>query len=132
MIRKEFTLGDGADHVKLGVSANTPFEYFETTGRDLTSDMELLSSTFNPEEGAEESSSIPIEALLVFGDIAYTMAKAGSDDPASFPASRSEWLESLNGVFSIYEIMPHLLEMWGMNTKQTVEPKKNRAQRRAS
>ena len=45
-------------------------------------------------------------------------------DPDSVPASPDEWLEQFN-TFSIYEILPQLIELWGLNIETQVESKKN-------
>ena len=56
-----------------------------------------------------------IESLEVFENIAYIMAK---------PASPDEWLEQFN-TFSIYEILPQLIDLWGLNVETQVKSKKN-------
>lgn len=38
--------------------------------------------------------------------------------------SPEEWLDSLDGVFSVYEVLPILLELWGDNQKTTSIPAK--------
>jgi hypothetical protein len=68
---------------------------------------------------AQASHSISLE---VFENIAYIMAKHA--DPDSVPASPDEWLEQFN-TFSIYEILPQLIELWGLNIETQVESKKN-------
>ena len=43
---------------------------------------------------------------------------------AAIPASPDEWLEQFN-TFSIYEILPQLIDLWGLNVETQVQSKKN-------
>ena len=45
-------------------------------------------------------------------------------NPDNVPDTPDEWLEQFN-TFSIYEVLPKLLELWGLNTATQVESKKN-------
>ena len=47
-------------------------------------------------------------------------------DP-SIPDTPEEWLDGF-GTFSIYQVLPQLIELWGLNVKTDVEAKKNFAQ----
>ena len=49
-------------------------------------------------------------------------------DP-SIPKTIDEWLEQFE-MFSIYEILPEILELWGTNLVTDVEAKKTRASSR--
>ena len=73
-------------------------------------------------EGDDNKSSLNIESLEVFENIGYIMAKHAQPDVV--PDSPDEWLEGFN-TFSIYEILPQLIELWGLNTATQVESKKN-------
>ena len=42
------------------------------------------------------------------------------------PDSPDEWLEQFN-TFSIYEVLPQLFELWGVNLETQAESKKNLA-----
>ena len=44
-------------------------------------------------------------------------------DP-SIPDSPEEWLDEFN-TFSIYQVLPKIIELWGLNVKVDVEAKKN-------
>ena len=59
--------------------------------------------------------------------IAYVMAKHA--DP-SIPDNPEDWLDEFN-TFSIYQVLPKLIELWGMNIKTDVEAKKNFMQQTA-
>ena len=49
------------------------------------------------------------------------MAKHADKD---VPDSPEEWLDGFN-TFSIYEVLPQIIELWGINTEQQVQSKKN-------
>ena len=57
----------------------------------------------------------------IFKDIAYVMAKHA--DP-SIPDTPEEWLDGFN-TFSIYQVLPQIIELWGLNTQTDVQAKKN-------
>ncbi|MEF2814536.1 MAG: hypothetical protein U0N00_08190 [Oscillospiraceae bacterium] len=40
------------------------------------------------------------------------------------PDTPEDWLDQFN-TFSIYEILPQIIELWGLNVEQQVESKKN-------
>jgi hypothetical protein len=40
------------------------------------------------------------------------------------PDTPEEWLDQFN-TFSIYEILPQIIELWGLNVEQQVASKKN-------
>jgi hypothetical protein len=44
-------------------------------------------------------------------------------DPDSVPNTPEEWLDQFN-TFSIYTVLPKIIELWGMNTEQQAESKK--------
>ena len=67
------------------------------------------------------SLSLDLFSLEMFENIAYAMAKHA--DP-SIPDNPEDWLDEFN-TFSIYQVLPKLIELWGMNIKTDVEAKKN-------
>lgn len=106
-------------------SAAIPRMYRLKFGRDIFVDMEKLQKQVDKQErlkadGIEESSSLPIDSLEMFENIAFLMHKHG--DPSQ-PTDIDEWLEQFD-VFSIYEVLPEILEMWNLENKQTSTPKK--------
>ena len=68
-------------------------------------------------EGDEENSNLDLFSLEMFENIAYTMAKHA--DP-QIPNEVDEWLDGFN-TFSIYQVLPQLIELWGLNVKTDVE-----------
>lgn len=67
---------------------------------------------------------LPKYAQLMFENIAYIMAKHAHPDQV--PDTPDEWLENFN-TFSIYQILPQLIELWGLNVQTEVEARKNLA-----
>ena len=47
-----------------------------------------------------------------------------ADKEGKVPHDPDAWLESFDGVFSIYEIFPVILELWGLNQQTTSVPVK--------
>ena len=116
-IKKNITI-DGME-VPFKASAAVPRLYRLKFRRDIYKDFASLKT--DVEEGDENKSELDIESLEVFENIAYIMAKHA--DPV-VPASPDEWLEQFN-TFSIYEILPQLIDLWGLNVETQVQSKKN-------
>ena len=116
-IQKNITI-DGID-VPFKASVAVPRLYRLKFRRDIYQDFAALQKSAG--ENTEESSALDIESLEVFENIAYIMAKHA--DPV-VPASPDEWLEQFN-TFSIYEILPQLIDLWGLNVETQVKSKKN-------
>lgn len=106
--------------VPFKASAAVPRMYRLKFRRDIYKDMAALQKEVNDED--EENSSLNIESLEMFENIAYIMACHA--DPENVPDSPDEWLERFN-TFSIYEVLPKLIELWGLNVETQVESKKN-------
>lgn len=118
MAIKKNILVDGIE-VPFKASAAVPRLYRLKFGRDIYRDFAALQKSVS--DGDSENSGLDIESLEVFENIAYIMAKHA--DPDSVPASPDDWLEQFN-TFSIYEILPQLIELWGLNIETQVESKK--------
>ena len=115
-IQKNITI-DGID-VPFKASAAVPRLYRLKFRRDIYQDFAALQKSVG--ENTEKSSALDIESLEVFENIAYIMAKHAD---AAIPASPDEWLEQFN-TFSIYEILPQLIDLWGLNVETQVQSKK--------
>ena len=109
---------DGID-VPFKASAAVPRLYRLKFRRDIYQDFAALQKSVG--ENTEDSSALDIESLEVFENIAYIMAKHAD---AAIPSSPDEWLEQFN-TFSIYEILPQLIDLWGLNAETQVKSKKN-------
>ena len=123
-IKKNITV-DGIE-VPFKASAAVPRLYRIKFRRDIYKDFASLQTSVQ-ETGArlagdEDASTLDIESLEVFENIAYIMAKHA--DPEGVPDDPDEWLEAFN-TFSIYEVLPQLIELWGLNVETQAESKKN-------
>lgn len=116
-IQKTITV-DGID-VPFKASAAIPRMYRIKFRRDIYKDFAALQTSVK--DGDEESSELDIESLEVFENIAYIMAKHA--DSENVPDNPDEWLERFN-TFSIYEVLPQLIELWGLNVETQAESKK--------
>ena len=106
--------------VKFRSSASVPRLYRAKFGRDIFKDLAKLERAYK-DKGGEEGSNMEIEDLEIFENVAYIMAFHA--DP-SIPKTIDEWLEQFE-MFSIYEVLPEILELWGTNLITDVEAKKN-------
>ena len=105
--------------VAFKASAAIPRIYRMKFNRDIYKDLKALEKSIGTEN--EEESNLDLFSLEMFENIAYVMAKHA--DP-SIPDSPEEWLDNFN-TFSIYQVLPQLIELWGLNVKTDVEAKKN-------
>ena len=122
---------DGRE-VRLRASAAIPRLYRIKFRRDILQDMQTIkkavekSARENQKENQEEPqkavqmSSIPMEALELFENVAYLMAKHA--DP-TVPATVEEWLDGFE-TFSIYTVFPAIEELWMANVQQLSNPVK--------
>ena len=118
----EKTVKIGNTDVKFRSSASVPRLYRIKFGRDIFKDLSKLEKSYK-EKADEDGSSMEIEDLEIFENVAYIMAFHA--DP-TIPKTIDEWLEQFE-MFSIYEILPEILELWGTNLITDVQSKKNRA-----
>ena len=107
--------------VKLKSSAALPRIYRVKFGRDLFSDFYKIQRDAKKEDN---QSVLPASMMEIFENIAYLMAKHA--DPSQ-PDTIEEWLEQFSNAFSVYKIMPDVMEMWTEENKQTVTAKKKDA-----
>lgn len=110
---------DGME-IPFRASAAVPRMYRLKFGRDIYQDFSKLQKSVSSNDA--ENSAMDIESLEVFENIAYIMAKHADKD--NVPNEPDEWLEQFN-TFSIYEILPQLIELWGLNLETQVASKKN-------
>ena len=108
--------------VPFKASAAIPRIYRIKFNRDIYKDLRSLEKAVG--EGDEENSNLDLFSLEMFENIAYVMAKHA--DP-NIPDTPEEWLDEFN-TFSIYRVLPSIIELWGLNVQTEVESKKNFAQ----
>lgn len=110
---------DGKD-VMFKASAAIPRIYRLKFHRDIYKDLRDLEKAVD--SSSEEQSSLDLFSLEMFENIAFIMAKHA--DPTAVPDSPEDWLDEFN-TFSIYQVLPEIIELWGLNVQSEVESKKN-------
>ena len=105
--------------VKFRASAAIPRIYRLRFHRDIYKDLSLLEKSVSKQD--EDNSGLDLFSLEMFENIAYIMAKHANPD---IPDTPEEWLDNFN-TFSIYQILPKLIELWGLNVQTDVQSKKN-------
>ena len=108
--------------VPFKASAAIPRIYRIKFNRDIYKDLRSLEKAVG--EGDEENTNLDLFSLEMFENIAYVMAKHA--DP-NIPDTPEEWLDEFN-TFSIYQVLPSIIELWGLNVQTEVESKQNFAQ----
>ena len=102
-------------------SAAIPRIYRIKFQRDIYRDLASLEKAIDKE--SEEASNLDLFSLEMFENIAYVMAKHAD---TSIPDSPEDWLDEFN-TFSIYQVLPEIIKLWGLNVQTDVESKKNLA-----
>ena len=105
--------------VSFKASAAIPRIYRMKFQRDIYKDLKALEKSIG--DNSEENSNLDMFSLEMFENIAFVMAKHAD---ASIPNTPEEWLDGFN-TFSIYQVLPQFIELWGLNVKTDVEAKKN-------
>ena len=119
MMMKTIKIGD--KDVKFRSSATIPRLYRVKFKRDIFKDLSRLESAYK-KNSKDDSDGFEIEDLELFENVAYIMAYHA--DP-TIPGTIEEWLDQFE-MFSIYEVLPEILELWGANLVTDAEAKKNR------
>ena len=118
----EKTVNISGKEVKFRSSASVPRLYRIKFKRDIFKDLSKLEKSYK-DRGGEDGSALEIDDLEIFENVAYIMAFHA--DP-TIPGTIDEWLEQFE-MFSIYQVLPQILALWGTNLVTDVESKKNLA-----
>lgn len=116
---QEKTVIVGGKEVRFRSSAAIPRLYRIRFKRDIFKDLSKLESAYKGKN--EDGAEMQIEDLEIFENVAYIMACHA--DP-TVPGTIDEWLDQFE-MFSIYEILPEILDLWGTNLVTDIESKKN-------
>ncbi|MBQ6815591.1 MAG: hypothetical protein IJP13_08650 [Lachnospiraceae bacterium] len=118
----------GSKNVRMRASALIPRLYRFKFGRDIVQDMAKLKESYDKavklsEAATEEeknNAQLSVLDLTLFENIAYIMAFHAD---SNIPPTPEEWLEEFD-TFSIYEVLPVIMDMWRINKMTTATPKK--------
>ena len=113
------TISIDGQEVTFRASAAVPRLYRVKFHRDIYKDLSALQKSLG--ENDENASRLDSFSLEMFENISFIMAKHA--DP-SIPNTPEEWLERFN-TYSIYQVLPEIIDLWGLNVKADVEAKKN-------
>ncbi len=70
--------------------------------------------------GVEDPAAVPV----TIGHLMMNRLEDEEVPDPSIPDNPEDWLDEFN-TFSIYQVLPKLIELWGMNIRTDVEAKKN-------
>ena len=106
--------------VAFKASAAIPRIYRMKFQRDIYKDLRSLEKAVRGSD--EKESNLDLFSLEMFENIAYVMAKHAKPDEV--PDSPEDWLDGFS-TFSIYQILPEIIKLWGLNIQSDIESKKN-------
>lgn len=104
--------------VPFKASAAIPRIYRIKFGRDIYKDLRELEKAVG--DNKEDASNLDTFSLEMFENVAYVMAKHADPAVSNTP---EEWLDGFD-TFSIYQILPQIIELWGLNVQTEVQSKK--------
>lgn len=99
-------------------SATIPRLYRVKFQRDIFKDLTRLEKSYKKK--TKEGGDLEIDDLEIFENVAYIMAYHADH---SIPDTIDEWLDQFE-MFSIYEVLPEILDLWGKNMIADVGAKK--------
>ena len=117
MLEKTVTVS--GKEVRFRSSAAIPRLYRIKFKRDIFKDLTKLESSYKGK--TDDGEELQIEDLEIFENVAYIMAWHA--DP-TIPGTIEEWLDEFE-MFSIYQILPEILDLWGTNLVTDIQSKKN-------
>lgn len=125
----ERTIKVGGAELRMRASALIPRLYRFRFGRDLIKDMSQLEKAYKKAMSVKEDATddekqdaeLGVLDLTIFENVAWAMAK--NADP-NVPNDPDEWLDTIDGVFSVYEVLPQILDLWTAGLETTSKPVK--------
>ena len=119
--------------VRFCASASTPRLYRLKFKRDIFADMQKLTKDFQAKKAAQKAKAqaedmeqnaatdLAVESLEIFENVAYIMAFQAD---RTIPDTIDAWLDQFE-MFSIYEVLGELVQLWGDNLFTSANAKKN-------
>ena len=104
--------------VRFCASEATPRLYRLKFKRDIFADMQKLTKEF---QERNTGTDLAVESLEIFENVAYIMAFQAD---RSIPDTIDQWLDQFE-MFSIYEVLGELVQLWGDNLFTSASAKKN-------
>ena len=116
---QEKTIQISGKSVRFRSSAAIPRLYRIKFKRDIFKDLTKLERSDKGK--TDDGEEMQIEDLEIFENVAYIMAWHA--DP-SIPGDINDWLDEFE-MFSIYQVLPEILDLWGTNLVTDIQSKKN-------
>lgn len=104
--------------VAFKATAMTPKIYRQLFGRDFLVDIQTLQNAMDAYRNNDQP--LTMDTLEIFEGVSYVMAKQA--DP-NVTDDMDVWLDDFD-MFSIWEILPQIVALWGLNMRTTSESKK--------
>ena len=117
MIKREIEIS--GKKVPFRSSATIPRLYRAKFKRDIFKDLSKLEKSYKGK--TENGEELQIEDLEIFENVAYIMAFQAD---RSIPDTIDAWLDQFE-MFSIYEVLGELVQLWGDNLFTAASAKKN-------
>ena len=111
---QEKTVLISGKEVRFRSSAAMPQLYRIKFKRDIFKDLTKLEKSYKGK--TYEGEEMQIEDLEIFENVAYIMAYHADH---SIPGTIDDWLDEFE-MFSIYQVLPEILELWGANTENII------------
>jgi hypothetical protein len=105
--------------IEFKATASTPRVYRQAFGRDIYLDLTSLYEAISKDE------PMSVEALETYENISFVMAMQGEGKEIrreSIEKDMENWLDQFS-TFSIYQVVPQIMELWRLNTEQSSELK---------
>ena len=116
---QEKTVQISGKPVRFRSSAAIPRLYRIKFKRDIFKDLSRLEQSYKGKN--EAGNEFQIDDLEIFENVAYIMAFHA--DP-TIPGDINDWLDEFE-MFSIYQVLPEILDLWGTNLITDIQSKKN-------
>lgn len=111
---QEKTVLISGKEVRFRSSAAIPQLYRIKFKRDIFKGLTKLEKSYKGK--TDEGEEMQIEDLEIFENAAYIM---GYHADHSIPGTIDDWLDEFE-MFSIYQVLPEILELWGANTENII------------
>lgn len=115
----EKTIVVDGQNIKFKATAGTPRVYRQAFGRDIYLDLTKLY------EDMSKGTDLSANSLEIFENVAfcmYSQAEGKTLSRENVESEMSDWLDTFS-TFSIYKIIPELMDLWRLNNETSVSPK---------
>lgn len=105
--------------IEFKATASTPRVYRQAFGRDIYLDLTSLYDAISKDE------PLSVEALETYENISFVMAMQAEGKEIrreNIEKDMENWLDQFS-TFSIYQVVPQIMELWRLNTEQSSELK---------